>query len=143
MCISAVEYYSFRNVENGSWFIQSLCDVFIAAARKPEAYDKGSDLLRLLTAVNRKVAYEYQSLAKVEVLNQMKEMPNFLSTLTKTFYLKVKSHPGKWVIEIVQHTPFFGTQFGEVRALVYICMTTNFYITGKTNRFFIIAFIDI
>ncbi|XP_011202747.2 caspase-3 [Bactrocera dorsalis] len=89
------KYYSFRNVENGSWFIQSLCDVFIAAARKPEAYDKGSDLLRLLTAVNRKVAYEYQSLAKVDVLNQMKEMPNFLSTLTKTFYLRVKSHPGK------------------------------------------------
>ncbi|XP_018789368.1 PREDICTED: caspase-3 [Bactrocera latifrons] len=89
------KYYSFRNVENGSWFIQSLCDVFIAAARKPEAYDQGSDLLRLLTAVNRKVAYEYQSLAKVDVLNQMKEMPNFLSTLTKTFYLRVKSHTGK------------------------------------------------
>lgn len=95
MNTSLAEYYSFRNVENGSWFIQSLCDVFIEAAKKPEAYNEGSDLLRLLTAVNRKVAYEYQSLAKVEVLNQMKEMPNFLSTLTKIFYLKVKSRPGK------------------------------------------------
>ncbi|CAD6995113.1 unnamed protein product [Ceratitis capitata] len=89
------KYYSFRNVENGSWFIQSLCDVFIEAAKKPIAYSEGYDLLRLLTAVNRKVAYEYQSSAKVEVLNQMKEMPNFLSTLTKVFYLKVKSRPGK------------------------------------------------
>ena len=50
----------------------------------------GAELLRLLTAVNRKVAYEYQSNAKYEALNQMKEMPNFLSTMTKTFYLKVK-----------------------------------------------------
>ncbi|XP_053945490.1 caspase-3-like [Anastrepha ludens] len=84
------KYYSFRNVENGSWFIQSLCKVLTASAQKSNASTEGVDFLRLLTAVNRKVAYEYQSFAKVEALNQLKEMPNFLSTLTKTFYIKVK-----------------------------------------------------
>ncbi|XP_013108462.2 caspase-1 [Stomoxys calcitrans] len=84
------KYYSFRNVENGSWFIQSLCSVFDEAAANEALSPKGAEFLRLLTAVNRKVAYEYQSNAKNEALNQMKEMPNFLSTLTKTFYLRVK-----------------------------------------------------
>ncbi|TMW51873.1 hypothetical protein DOY81_003040 [Sarcophaga bullata] len=84
------KYYSFRNVENGSWFIQSLCSVLDEASVTVAMSERGAELLRLLTAVNRKVAYEYQSNAKYEALNQMKEMPNFLSTLTKTFYLKVK-----------------------------------------------------
>ncbi|XP_030371386.1 caspase-3 [Scaptodrosophila lebanonensis] len=83
-------YFSFRNVEDGSWFIQSLCMVFNAAAKGEAAEPSGTELLRLLTAVNRKVAYEYQSNTKNEALNQMKEMPNFMSTLTKTFYLRVK-----------------------------------------------------
>lgn len=90
-CCFFSEYYSFRNVENGSWFIQSLCSVFDEAAANEALYSpKGAEFLRLLTAVNRMVAYEYQSNAKYEALNQMKEMPNFLSTLTKTFYLRVK-----------------------------------------------------
>ncbi|XP_037947129.1 caspase-3-like [Teleopsis dalmanni] len=84
------KYFSFRNVENGSWFIQSLCAVLNEARTNEAATAQGAELLRLLTAVNRKVAYEYQSFAKNEALNQMKEMPNFLSTLTKLFYLKVK-----------------------------------------------------
>ncbi|XP_023309522.2 caspase-7-like, partial [Lucilia cuprina] len=84
------KYYSFRNVENGSWFIQSLCSVLNEAAAGAALTKEGAELLRLLTTVNRKVAYEYQSNAKYEALNQMKEMPNFLSTLTKTFYLRVK-----------------------------------------------------
>uniref|UniRef100_A0A1A9WSX7 Caspase family p20 domain-containing protein n=1 Tax=Glossina brevipalpis TaxID=37001 RepID=A0A1A9WSX7_9MUSC len=84
------KYYSFRNVENGSWFIQSICEVLNEAAMNEASSIQGTELLRLLTAINRKVAYEYQSNAKQEVLNQMKEMPNFMSTLTKTFYLRVK-----------------------------------------------------
>ncbi|TDG52399.1 hypothetical protein AWZ03_001229 [Drosophila navojoa] len=83
-------FYSFRNVEVGSWFIQSLCQVLDSAASNEASQPEGVDLLRLLTAVNRKVAYEYQSNTKNEALNQMKEMPNFMSTLTKTFNLRVK-----------------------------------------------------
>ncbi|XP_073833875.1 death executioner caspase related to Apopain/Yama [Musca autumnalis] len=84
------KYYSFRNVENGSWFIQTVCDVFNQAAKTTALSGQGAELLKLLTAVNRMVAYDYQSNAKVEAFNQMKEMPNFMSTLTKTFYLHVK-----------------------------------------------------
>ncbi|XP_055904595.1 caspase-6 [Eupeodes corollae] len=81
-------YYSFRNVENGSWFIQAFCQAFEEAAKYgPE---NGTELFQLLTTINRTVAYEYQSMTKQEATNEMKEMPNFLSTLTKIFYLKVK-----------------------------------------------------
>ncbi|KAH8236537.1 hypothetical protein KR026_004498 [Drosophila bipectinata] len=84
------KFFSFRNVDDGSWFIQSLCRVLDVAASNEASQPEGAELLRLLTAVNRKVAYEYQSNTKNEALNQMKEMPNFMSTLTKTFYLRVK-----------------------------------------------------
>ncbi|XP_022234828.1 caspase-3 [Drosophila obscura] len=84
------KFFSFRNVDDGSWFIQSLCRVLDMAAFNEAGQPDGVELLRLLTAVNRKVAYEYQSNTKNEALNQMKEMPNFMSTLTKTFQLRVK-----------------------------------------------------
>ncbi|KAH8391637.1 caspase-1 [Drosophila serrata] len=84
------KFFSFRNVDDGSWFIQSLCRELDIAAVNDASRTEGAELLRLLTAVNRKVAYEYQSNTKNEALNQMKEMPNFMSTLTKTFHLRVK-----------------------------------------------------
>ncbi|XP_011202744.2 caspase-3 [Bactrocera dorsalis] len=84
------DYYSFRNSVSGSWFIQSLCSILNEAAQSKEAQTVGVELLRLLTAVNRKVAYEYQSYSDNESINEKKEMPNFMSTLTKTFYLRVK-----------------------------------------------------
>lgn len=88
------EFYSFRNVEYGSWFIQTLCKVLDLAACNEASQPEGVDLLRLLTTVNRKVAYEYQSDMKNVEYNQMKEMPNFMSTLTKNFNLRVK--PKNW-----------------------------------------------
>ncbi|XP_069961870.1 caspase-3 isoform X1 [Bactrocera oleae] len=84
------DYYSFRNSVSGAWFIQSLCSILNEAAESKEAQTDGVELLRLLTAVNRKVAYEYQSYSDNELINEKKEMPNFMSTLTKTFYLRVK-----------------------------------------------------
>ncbi|XP_004523240.1 caspase-3 [Ceratitis capitata] len=84
------DHYSFRNTTTGSWFIQSLCSVLNEAADSIEAQNAGAEFLRLLTAVNRKVAYEYQSYSDNELINEKKEMPNFMSTLTKTFFLKVK-----------------------------------------------------
>ena len=49
------------------------------------------ELLSLLTAVNRKVAYDYESNDPDKKFHQMKEMPNFVSTLTKTFKFKPKN----------------------------------------------------
>ncbi|XP_067618381.1 caspase-3-like [Eurosta solidaginis] len=84
------DYYSFRNSVTGSWFIQSLCSILNESAKAEEAETEGVEFFRLLTAVNRKVAYEYQSYHTSELYDQKKEMPNFMSTLTKTFYLKRK-----------------------------------------------------
>ncbi|XP_069961871.1 caspase-7 isoform X2 [Bactrocera oleae] len=89
-CPTLLDYYSFRNSVSGAWFIQSLCSILNEAAESKEAQTDGVELLRLLTAVNRKVAYEYQSYSDNELINEKKEMPNFMSTLTKTFYLRVK-----------------------------------------------------
>lgn len=80
-------HYSWRNPLNGSWFIQALASVF------NEYSDEGRDaeLYELLTTVNRKVAYEYQSnVPNNEVMDEMKEMPNFISTLTKKFTFRIK-----------------------------------------------------
>ncbi|XP_074660329.1 caspase-3-like [Tubulanus polymorphus] len=74
-------YVSYRNEKDGSWFMQALCDVL-----KKETYakmnhtDEKLDLQRILTRVNNKVAYEYES-------NEgNKQMPLIASALTKELY---------------------------------------------------------
>lgn len=47
--ICAIGYASWRNTENGSWFIQSLCHIF-------KEYGKYEDLLSMMTMVLLKVA---------------------------------------------------------------------------------------
>ncbi|CAI9543546.1 unnamed protein product [Staurois parvus] len=47
-------YVSWRNLSYGSWFIQSLCDML-------KKYGKKNDLMQILTRVNHKVAFEYES----------------------------------------------------------------------------------
>ncbi len=47
-------HYSWRNSTNGSWFIQSLCQVL-------DEHGKQLEIMQLLTAVNRRVAYYYES----------------------------------------------------------------------------------
>ncbi|XP_055381422.1 caspase-8-like [Condylostylus longicornis] len=80
-------HYSWRNPQNGSWFIQSLSHVL----EQYLEYNEELDLFHFLTAVNRKVAYEYQSnVPQNERLDEMKAMPNFVSTLTKLFMIKPK-----------------------------------------------------
>ncbi|XP_018421168.1 PREDICTED: caspase-3-like [Nanorana parkeri] len=66
-------YFAFRNRNNGSWFIQSLCEML-------EKYWKEYELLNILTRVNQKVALEFES-------NGKKEMPCIVSKLTKDLYL--------------------------------------------------------
>ncbi|XP_053945489.1 caspase-3-like [Anastrepha ludens] len=98
------DYYSFRHSESGSWFIQSLCSILNEAAMDVKSKTEGVELLRLLTAVNRKVAYEYQSYHLKAQFDQKKEMPNFMSTLTKMFYLKVKPKKAAAQIEVKADT---------------------------------------
>ncbi|CAL1295807.1 unnamed protein product [Larinioides sclopetarius] len=70
-------FYSWRNTTNGSWFVQSLC-----AALQKYAYDM--DLLQLLTIVNRRVAYDFESFTPHdEEMHLKKQVPCVTSTLTK------------------------------------------------------------
>lgn len=72
-------FFSWRNSLHGSWFIQTLGNVLKTHGRKKE-------ISELLTMVNSKVAYEYESNNAASIYNRMKQMPNFTSMLTKQLY---------------------------------------------------------
>ncbi|XP_050067442.1 caspase-1-like [Anopheles maculipalpis] len=77
-------HYSWRNPTNGSWFIQSLSIELEKSAHSKE-------LLQLLTAVSRRVAYQYQSYVPGSAkMDAKKQMPCIVSMLTKAFYFKRK-----------------------------------------------------
>jgi len=77
-------YYSWRNSTNGSWFIQSLCHVLNEHGRQKE-------LMQLLTAVNRRVAYYYESNTNDPEMSGKRQIPCIVSMLTKEVYFKPKS----------------------------------------------------
>ena len=84
MYSTAEGYYSFRNPENGSWFIQALCDELRENSQE--------DLFLILTGVNRRVAFAKQSnVPHNDYFDAMKQMPNIVSMLTKTMYFKRKT----------------------------------------------------
>jgi hypothetical protein len=76
-------HYSWRNSVNGSWFIQSLCKVL---------NEQGNDLdiMRILTAVNRRVAYFYESNSRDQAMTGKKQVPCIVSMLTKELYFRKK-----------------------------------------------------
>ncbi|XP_035227245.1 caspase-like [Stegodyphus dumicola] len=70
-------FYSWRNTTNGSWFIQALCAAL-------QAHAKDMDLLGLLTIVNRKVAYDFESFTPQDnSMHLKKQVPCVTSTLTR------------------------------------------------------------
>lgn len=78
-------HYSWRNPQNGSWFIQAL-------SRELNEHGKVKDLLTILTGVSRRVAYEYQSnVPGNEKMHAMKQMPSIVSMLTKVLYFTKKA----------------------------------------------------
>lgn len=83
MYSTAEGYYSFRNTNQGSWFIQALCAELLENSKE--------DLLNLLTSVNRRVAFGYQSnIPDRHEYDASKQMPNIVSMLTKIFYFTKK-----------------------------------------------------
>ncbi|XP_059175782.1 caspase-3-like [Physella acuta] len=76
-------YFAWRNSARGSWFIQAIVDVFT------KYWDK-LDLLTLMTRVNKKVAYDFESNASREYMNRKKQIPCITSMLTKDVYFKKK-----------------------------------------------------
>ncbi|XP_038048042.1 caspase-3-like isoform X2 [Patiria miniata] len=81
-------YASWRNATSGAWFIQSLVRAF-------EAYGASWEVTRILTLVNRMVALQYESLSVNTFMTRKKQMPCFVSTLTKELYFRPKGAPGE------------------------------------------------
>jgi hypothetical protein len=73
-------YYSWRNGANGSWFIQALSEVL-------KDFGKTMEIRKLLTLVNKKVAYNFQSFnPENKDFHKMKQIPCITSMLTKDLY---------------------------------------------------------
>ncbi|KAE9554470.1 hypothetical protein FO519_002344 [Halicephalobus sp. NKZ332] len=67
-------YVSWRNSTNGSWFIQSICEVF-------SKYSGTLDIMKLLTRVHKRVSEVYESTS-----GKHKQIPECHSRLRKDFY---------------------------------------------------------
>lgn len=78
-------YYSWRNSQNGSWFIQALCEVLNTNV------NSNKDFIQMLTAVNRKVAYHFESNASDPSMSNKKQIPSIVSMLTKELYFRPKN----------------------------------------------------
>lgn len=76
-------FVSWRDEYSGSWFIQSLC-------KELNENGKHYDILRLLTTVNRKVAFEYESHTDDPDRNEKKQVPCITYMLTKTLTFNEK-----------------------------------------------------
>lgn len=76
---TAPGYYSWRNTQTGSWFMQSLCEMLAQYAGELE-------LLHIMTRVNHKVAVEFQSVSNSPGFDAKKQIPCVVSMLTKEMY---------------------------------------------------------
>ncbi|RLU23490.1 hypothetical protein DMN91_003695, partial [Ooceraea biroi] len=80
-------FYSWRNPNAGSWFIQALCEEL-------DLHGRSRDLLSLMTFVNRRVAIEYQSyVPENERYHAKKQIPSVVSMLTRLVYFPDKRVP--------------------------------------------------
>lgn len=73
-------YYSWRNPTQGSWFVQALVSIM-------KEHSNSLDLLSMLTLVNRKVAYEFESFCPGQVdFDKNKQVPCITSMLTRRVF---------------------------------------------------------
>ncbi|XP_051277085.1 caspase-3 [Dicentrarchus labrax] len=79
---TAPGYYSWRNVSNGSWFMQALCAML-------QRYSKQLELMQIMTRVNRNVAQQFESSSDLPGFSGKKQIPCIVSMLTKDFYFPV------------------------------------------------------
>ncbi|KAH0947440.1 hypothetical protein HN011_005088, partial [Eciton burchellii] len=78
-------FYSWRNPDAGSWFIQAFCEEL-------NLHGRSRDLLSLMTFVNRRVAIEYQSyVPENEKYHESKQIPSVVSMLTRLVYFPDKA----------------------------------------------------
>ncbi|XP_034542958.1 caspase-6-like [Notolabrus celidotus] len=84
MCYSVAEgYFSFRNVLEGSWYIQDLCKTL-------GEHGDSLEFTVLLTLVNRIVSMRSVKLSRDQDAIGKKQVPCFSSMLTKQLYFRPK-----------------------------------------------------
>ena len=76
-------HFSWRNHQEGTWYIQALCIVI-------ENYGNKMELLHMLTQVNRMVAYEFESCSDEEFTENDTQMPSIVSMLTRYVHFRPK-----------------------------------------------------
>lgn len=72
-------YYSWRNTSNGSWFMQSLCEML-------QCHRGQLELMQIMTRVNHRVALNFESASNLPGFSGKKQIPCIVSMLTKEFY---------------------------------------------------------
>lgn len=80
---TAPGYYSWRNTANGSWFMQSLCEML-------QRHSGTLELMQIMTRVNRMVAQCFESSSNLPGFSGKKQIPCIVSMLTKDFYFPDK-----------------------------------------------------
>lgn len=76
---TAPGYYSFRNTQKGSWFIQSLVEVL-------KEFHYKEDVSSMMTRVNRKVALGHHTY-RPDLQENVRQMPCHVNMLTGALYL--------------------------------------------------------
>uniref|UniRef100_A0AAQ4QBA7 Caspase-3 n=1 Tax=Gasterosteus aculeatus aculeatus TaxID=481459 RepID=A0AAQ4QBA7_GASAC len=71
-------YYSWRNTQNGSCFMQSLCEILHSFSQL--------ELMQIMTRVNYEVALHFESSSDKLGYSGKKQIPCIMSMLTKDFY---------------------------------------------------------
>lgn len=79
---TAPGYYSWRNTSNGSWFMQSLCELL-------QRHRGELEIMQIMTRVNRKVALSFESSSNLPGFSGKKQIPCIISMLTKDLYFPV------------------------------------------------------
>jgi caspase-like apoptosis-related cysteine protease len=78
-------YYSWRNTQRGSWFIQALCE-------EVNKHWKDYDFMTILTFINRRVAYDFESnVPMTPTMHKQKQIPCITSMLTRLVKFSVKN----------------------------------------------------
>lgn len=88
LCLGAQSY---RNTEKGSWLIQEFC-------RNLTAFGRTEDVTSLLTRTAKCVANCYHHVDKQKIV---KQMPTFISTLRRKFYL-TKSKDRNFTLTLIE-----------------------------------------
>lgn len=79
-------FYTWRNPEEGTWYVQSLCDVL-------DKHGAEYELMTLLTMTARKVAIDFASNNPDDIsMHEQKQVPSVTTMLTRAVYFTSKSN---------------------------------------------------